>query len=193
VALRKIQQEYLPLKYPDKKVLGVTIPLAEATANVTKNKRVGVIATEATVNSNVFVRELGKLDPSTQVFQRAAPRLVTLVETGKQDSDELRDVLNEYIKPLLDHSIDTLILGCTHYGLIADTIRSVVGPRIAVVSESAAEPRALAAYLARHGAIDAQLSRGGTVEFYSTNRTEKFDALGSIFFRRPVTSQKVSL
>jgi glutamate racemase len=193
VALRKIQQEYLPVKYADKKVLGVTIPLAEVAAVTTKNKRVGIIATQGTVDSEVFVRELNKLNPSIQIFQQSAPRLVTMIEAGEQESDELRDAVSECLKPLFEDSIDTLILGCTHYGLIIDTICEVAVPEVTVVSEATAEPRALAVYLTRHPDIDAQLSRGATVEFYSTNGTEKFDALGSIFFKHPVKSQKVSL
>jgi glutamate racemase len=193
VALRKIQRGYLPAHYPDKKVLGVSVPLAEAAAATTARKRVGVIATEGTVRSGVFDREIRKLDPSIEVFQQAAPRLVTLIEAGAHGSEAVRAALAEYLGPLLGASVDTLILGCTHYGLVIDAIRSMVGPRIAVVSESQAEPRALAAYLARHRDIDARLSRGGTIDFYSTDATGRFDELGSVFFGRPIKAQKINL
>ncbi len=193
VALRKIQQEYLPTKYADKRVLGVSVPLAEAAATVTRNKRIGVIATEGTVRSGVFEREIHKLDPSIKIFQQAAPHLVTLIEAGEHDSEQLRETLVKYLQPLIDASIDTLILGCTHFGLIIDTIKSVVGPQITVVSESYAEPRALAAYLTRHPEIDERLSHDGKTNFYTTDTTDKFDRLGSIFFGRAIVSEKISL
>ena len=85
-ALRKIQREYLPKKYPGKKVLGVLIPLSEEAVKYTKSLKIGVMATIGTVQSKSFVRELGKLDTKIEVFQEACPLLVPLVETGKQNS-----------------------------------------------------------------------------------------------------------
>jgi len=193
VALRRIQQEYMPARHPDKKVLGVSIPLAETAVATTKTKRIGVIATQGTVGSRVFVREIHKLDPSIQVFQQAAARLVTMIEAGEHASPDIREALAVYLRPLLDSSIDTLILGCTHYGLIADTIQSVVGADVNVISESQAEPQALARYLANHPDIDASLSKSGSRSFYSTDTTDTFDALGSIFFGSPIRAEKIYL
>src|SRR3989344_7327726 len=79
-ALRKIQQNYLPKQYPNKKVLGVLIPAVEEAVIKTKNKRIGVIATEGTVKSNSFVDEITKLDPKIKVFQNSCPLLVPIVE-----------------------------------------------------------------------------------------------------------------
>jgi glutamate racemase len=149
------------------------------------------MATQGTVDSEVFVREIHKLDPSIQVFQQAAPRLVTMIEAGEHVSEDIREALAVYLRPLLDASIDTLILGCTHYGLIADTIQAMVGPAITVISESQAEPRALARYLGNHPEIDTKLSKGGTRTFCSTDTTDKFDSLGSIFFGSPIHARAV--
>ncbi len=189
-ALHKIQQEHLPRYYPDKKVLGVLIPAAEEAADKTKNKRVGVIATEGTVKSGSFVRELVKLDPDIKTFQRACPLLVPIIEAGEHTSAAAGAILAGYIRPLLAEHIDTLILGCTHYGLIEDSIVEIVGPDINIVSERKIIPGKLAAYLQRHPEI--KLSKGGTVKFYSTDPTGRFGGLGSAFFGREIEVRSIN-
>ena len=116
-ALRKIQQGYQK-EGSNKKVLGVLIPFAEAAAAHTKNKRVGVMATEGTVRSNAFPREITKVDSAIQVFQQSCPMLVPLVEAGQQDSEQADELIRTYVTPLLEKNIDTLVLGCTHYGMM---------------------------------------------------------------------------
>ncbi len=124
-ALRKIQREYLPKKYPGRKVLGVIVPASEAAVLKTKNKRIGVIGTQATVNSKAFKRELNKLDPKIKVFQKACPLLVSMVEAGEHSSKKTKVILGKYLKPLIDKKIDTLILGCTHYGIMEREIKKI--------------------------------------------------------------------
>ncbi len=86
-ALRKIQQEFLPEKYPDKHVLGVLIPVAEVVENITKNKRVGVLATDSTISSGAYNREIYKIDKDIQVFGQSAPLLVPIIESGETDEE----------------------------------------------------------------------------------------------------------
>jgi glutamate racemase len=119
-ALRKIQQCFLPGQYDDRRVLGVIIPTVEMIAKA-PHPRIGVLATSATVKSQVYELELKKLLPDAQVFQQAAPMLVPLIEQGELAEAE-REALN-YIKPLLEQDIQTLILGCTHYELLAPKLR----------------------------------------------------------------------
>jgi len=192
-ALHSIQETYLPQHFPDKKVLGVLIPLSEEAVAVTMNKRIGIIATEGTVGSGAFVREIHKLDPSIEVFQQAAPKLVPLIEVGTNDSPEMQSALLEYLEPLMKESIDTLILGCTHYGFAIDAIRDVVGTEIKVVSESHAVPSKLVEYLERHRDLDARLARAGTVEFFTTGEVERFNSIGSVFLGQPLKSERVVL
>src|SRR5664279_3396454 len=109
-ALRKIQQDYLPKNYPDRKILGVIIPSVEEVVEKTRTGKIGVIATRGTVNSQTYIREIQKLRPNTKVYQQAAPLLVPLIEyDGSKWVDK---ILDEYLAPLLQQDIDTLILGC---------------------------------------------------------------------------------
>ena len=192
-ALRKIQQEYLPKRAPGKKVLGVLTPAAEEAAQKTRNKRVDIIATEGTVKSKKFIRELAKLNPKIKVFQQACPLLVPLVEAGEQHSPEMGTILKRYLHPLLKKKIDTLILGCTHYGILEKRIRDIVGPDIALISEAKIVPQKLAAYLARHRDLEARLGKRGSVRFFSTDRTDNFRRLGSTFFGWPIRVEKAIL
>lgn len=192
-ALRVLQQEFIPKHYPGRNILGVLVPGAEEAVQVSKNGRIGVIATENTVNSGSFIRELTKLRSDVHVFQKACPLLVPLIEDGQHDSKEIRDALHEYLTPLLQEDIDTLILGCTHYGLIADTIRSLVGDTVQVVSESEIMPAKVTEYLARHPEYDFLLEKKSSIRFYTTDTTSHFETMGSIFFGNDIQAKHVTL
>ncbi len=191
--LREIQQKYLPKHYPQKKVIGVLIPAAEEAAKATLNKKIGIIATERTVHSNAFKRELIKLNPKVKVFQKACPLLVPIVEYGEQKSKATILILESYLKPLIKKGIDTLILGCTHYGILEKEIQSIVGVKIKIISESNILSKKLKSYLARHPEIEKNLGRNGTVNFFSTDMTDKFISLGSKFFGQKIKVKKIFL
>ncbi|HEX8993969.1 MAG TPA: glutamate racemase [Candidatus Paceibacterota bacterium] len=193
-ALRKIQQDYLPKKYGShKRVLGVIVPAIEETIVQTETKRVGVIATEGTVSSRAFSRELSKAHPGIEVFEQACPLLVPLVEAGEHRSDIADLVLAQYLKPLLKKRIDTLVLGCTHYGHLETKIKKIVTSDVSVISEGKIVAKKLKDYLKRHPEIEGALSRKSKLAFYSTDIGERFDMLGTIFFGKPIVSKKAEL
>lgn len=192
-ALQRIQQEYIPKFYPNKKVLGVIIPTAEFAASKTKNKKVGVIATKMTVSLGAFVRELSEIDSEIKVFQNASPLLSLLVEAGEHNSKAMDIFIKKYLKPLINKKIDTLILGCTHYGILENKIKKIVGKNVAIISEANIVARKLKDYLKRHSEIETKLNKGGTRIFYSTDLTENFKILGSKFFGQKIEVQKAKL
>ena len=191
-ALRKIQQGYQK-EGGSKKVLGVLIPFAEAAAARTRNKRIGVMATEGTVLSGSFPREIHKLDDTIAVFQQACPLLVPLVEAGQQDSASADSLLHTYIAPLLENNIDTLVLGCTHYGILEEKIQKILGGDICVISDRDVMPESLARYLERHQEWEQRIGKNGTVRFYCTGNTKTFNTLGGIFFEKAVEAEQVTL
>ena len=192
-ALRNIQQDYLPKKYPSKRVLGVIIPALEEATAVTKNKRIGVLATEGTVASDTFARELRTRDPKIRIFQQAAPLLVPLVEAGEHRTRAARLILRRYLVPLLGNSIDTLILGCTHYGHLEKEIQHIVGKKVRVISEGPVVAWKLNEYLSRHPEIESRLSRDRQLTFYTTDMSERFKKLGALFFGRKISPRKTEL
>lgn len=192
-ALRRIQQEYLTKHYPQRRVLGVLIPTSEAAVDQTKNKRIGVIATEGTVFSGAFERELKKLDSKVRVFQKACPLLVPIVEEGEQESKITDLAIRNYLQPLLKRNIDTLILGCTHYGILKGKIKKVVGPNVKVIVEGKIVAEKLKDYLQRHPEIEQKLGKNSKIRFLTTDLSEKFKILGSQFFGKPIKPEKVKL
>lgn len=189
-ALRKIQNEYVRDNSEPIRILGVLIPAAEDAIEKTKNRKVGILATEATVSSNAFIRELKKLDNDVQIFQQACPLLVPIIESGDQDSKEMQTILEKYLAPVLKHNIDTLVLGCTHYGILKKHIRAIIGEGITIISSSQVVPRKLAAYLEKHFEIEQTLNKKSRLTIFSTGHTDTFQKLGGRFFGQSIQVQK---
>ena len=108
-------------------IIGVIGPGANTAFALTKNKKIGVLATEATVHSHAYKNILTSLNPSVKVYEQPCPKFVPLIEQGNFDVPELQSAVAEYLQPLLDQGIDTLIYGCTHYPLIDRIIRKYAG------------------------------------------------------------------
>lgn len=192
-ALRKIQREYLPKQFPDRNVLGVLIPAVEEAVWKTRNGNIGILATPGTVRSGAFVREIAKINPKARVFQSACPLLVPIVEAGEVSSPATEYFLKKYLKPLLAKKIDTLILGCTHYGLLEPKVRGIVGSGVHILSESRIIGGKLRDYLERHPERERTLGKRGARTFYSTDLTEHFQTLGKQFFGEEILVEKVDL
>lgn len=170
-ALRKSQQEYLPRHYPERRVLGMIIPTAEAVFEGGEARTVGVLATTSTVESGAYNREIGRIQAEAKVFSRAAPLLVPLVE--HDGLPYIGPVLDDYLVGMQD--VDALVLGCTHYCLLKDEIRQRTPAR--VISQDEVVPEKLADYLRRHPEMDARLSRNGARRYVVTDVTSTYEAL----------------
>ncbi len=143
---------HLRLRY-DVPILGVVRPGATAAALTTRSRRVGVIATQATVRSRAYFQAIKDENPFIDVTEHATPDLVPLVEAGQLDGPLVEDVVRRSIAPLFEpgHEIDTLLLGCTHYPLLGPVLRRAVGPEVAVIDSASATASALAGLLEVHG------------------------------------------
>lgn len=193
-ALRRIQQEYLPVSYPDRRVLGVVRPLVEEVAHRGNIRRVGLLATEGVVASEAYLREIEKLDPAIGVFQKACPLLVPIIEAGEQDWEGAEMIVRRYLGELMAEagSIDALLLACTHYPILYDTIRRSVSDRVEVLEQGPIVAEKLKDYLRRHPEIEGRLARGGARTFLTTDLTDRFDRLARIFFGESIRSELIS-
>ena len=192
-ALRRLQQEYLPRHFPDRKILGVIIPSAEEAVSVTKNKKIGVIATAGTIASGAFERELQKLNPEIRVVEKACPLLVPLVEAGEDDPIVTQLILSNYLDPLLSQHIDTLILGCTHYEFLVRDIQHIVGDNLNIITQGRVLTKSFKDYLKRHCELEGKLGKKSKLSFFSTDLSDKFTVLGSKFFGRAIKPEHVRL
>jgi glutamate racemase len=193
VALRRIQQEYLPSYDTNKRVLGIVIPTAELVSQSSHTKVIGILATEATVGSLAYPQEIQKIDHRVAVHQQACPLLVPMIESGELDNIET--VVKQYVDRLLQQSsqIDTILLGCTHYALIEDVIRTCVPPGIRVVSQGSIVADKLADYLRRHPEMERRLDKASRHTFLTTEYSERVHRLGTQFFGRPISIDRVVL
>lgn len=190
-ALRKLQQEYLPTYYPDRRILGVIIPTVEEVAERAAVQNLGVIATAATVGSMRYPTELSKLRPEITVIQQAAPLLVPLIENGGQQW--LPSVLETYLQPLRNSAVDAIILGCTHYGLVKGQVQQLMGPDCLVVSQDDIVPEKLRTYLERHPEHEQKLGRRGARVFTVTDLSQHMATIAEQLFGAPVTFYKVAV
>ncbi len=192
-ALRTIQQVYLPAHYPENRVLGVVIPTVEEALTRSRSKRLGVIGTEGTVASQSFELELKKLDPAVEVIQQACPLLVPLIEAGEQDWEGTTMILRRYLAPLKAARVDTLILGCTHYSILKEQVRAIMGEGHELICSGQVTAARLVDYLRRHPEMESRLSRGGRRRYLTTDLTPRFQQLAGLFMGQPVNSEVVEL
>lgn len=194
-ALRNIQQQYLPVRFPDRRVLGVIRPTVEAVGSQGDLCTVALWATPGTVSSGSFTLEIAKYAPRVRLVQQACPMLVPLVEAGELDGEGLDHFILKYWSLTAgqnDH-IDTLLLACTHYPLIFPRIRALLPKMLRILSQDDLVAPSLAGYLRRHPEMESRLSRGGDCLYLTTDQCQHFDHLAEIFMGHPVSSRKVEL
>lgn len=156
-------------------VVGVVEPGARCAAAATQNGRIAVIGTKGTVHSKAYEREIHRINPDLKVISQACPLFVPLVEEGWIDHPATRLVTEEYIKPLLEADIDTLVLGCTHYPLLASIIRHYCGESIAIVDSASSCANAVKALLDQRPQED----RMQFTKYFVSDDPEKFRRVGT--------------
>ena len=168
----------------DLPIVGVVEPTCRRALLVTKNKRVGIIATLASIRSGAYEATLRRLDPDVEVIGKPCPLFVPLVENGRIQRGDvvIETVAKEYLEPLKETGIDTLILGCTHYPLLTDIISDIMGPGVTLVSAGEESAFELKRMLKAEG-LRADESRQGEPEFYVSDRPEDFERIASVFLR----------
>lgn len=194
-ALRSVQQQVLPEKYPDRRVLGVIRPTVEILGTITDTRHVGLFATPGTANSHSYRMELEKMWPDVRITEMACPMWVPLVEAGEADGPGADYFVRKYIDQLLenDPEIDTIVLGCTHYPLLLPKIRQYVREDIRILPQGGIVAESLADYLQRHPEMEEKCLKGRGVEFLTTENEDKFDSLASLFMEEEVRSHRIIL
>ena len=167
-------------------VIGVIAPGARAAVAATRNHKVGVVGTEATIASGSYTRALRALDPALEIYTRACPLLVPLAEEGWVDNEVARSAVALYLASLRQSGIDTLVLGCTHYPLLAPLIRDYLGPAVTIVDSAEETAREVVTMLAARGVA---LGEGaGSASFFVTDVPDRFTKIGGRFLGATVDS-----
>ena len=178
-ALPQLQEE---LAVP---VVGVITPEAHAAVQATRNRRIGLMATEATVQAGRYAQLVRALDAGAEFVPVACPRLVPLIESDEPFGAETTEAVREYAAPLKAAEVDTVILGCTHYPLIRPVFQRVFGRGVTLVFSAEETAREVAETLERKG-IANDPAREGLYRFLTTGDPERFRALGERFLQLPL-------
>lgn len=171
-------------------VLDVIDAGARCAVSVTRVRYVGVIGTPATINSNAYARSIHREDPSVRIFSQACPLFVPLVEEGWLDHPVTRLTAQEYLKPVLCHPIDTMVLGCTHYPLLKPLLQEVAGPHVQLV-DSAEAMAEQAAHVLQSSGLAATEDKPPAYVFYVTDVPFRFQTIGERFLGRTLSDVRV--
>jgi len=194
-ALRTIQKKDLPNIAPDKRVLGVIRPTTEILGNFSTTHQVGILGTSGTIQSDSYPIELAKFFPALKVFQQACPLWVPLIENGEYDKPGADYFVKSYLDQLFSQSadIDTLLLACTHYPLLADKIKAYMPKGVNIVSQGAIVAQSLAKYLESHPDLAQKCSQSGQLSFYTTDNPQAFELQASTFFGEKIAANHTDL
>ena len=199
-ALRVVQQ-----KYKGKPViLGVIVPAVEKALEASRFGNIGVIGTRGVIKSEAYERELDKYGvlysktdkrgrETVKVYTQACPLLVPLIEEGLLDHPATRMILKNYLRPLKHATIDTLILGCTHYRLLQKEIERLMGKNCLVISSAKAAADAIESYFEAHPKLLEKLSKGGKRHYLTTDSAERFAEIGGKFLGEKIKVEKVDI
>ena len=181
VALPDLQEE---LGVP---VVSVIVPEAHAAVQATRNRQVGLLATELTVASRRYEQLVHALDAGVRTTAVACPKLVPLIESGDTFSEDVVSAVREYAAPLRTAGCDTVILGCTHYPLLRPVFQRTFGREVTLIFSADETAREIAETLARKG-FENETEREGRYRFLTTGDPELFRALGERFLQLPIDS-----
>jgi glutamate racemase len=170
-------------------IINLIDPGSRAAADATRSGRIGVIATAATVNSHAFQKKIKEIKNDAEVHAAGCPLFVPLIEGGFIDSEETRRVAREYLKPLLEEKIDTLVLGCTHYPHLRKVIRSIAGPEVALVDPAEEAADEIKSRLKKAGTLRTQASPA-RYEYLVTGSAIQFQDVGSRLLGKPLVGVK---
>lgn len=194
-ALRTIQQHDLPSLDSNRRVLGVIRPTAEVIGSLTKNRHVGLLATEGTVKSESYQLEIKKFFPDIQVSGIACPFWVPLVEYNEADSPGADYFVKKRLDALAqkDSLIDTIILGCTHYPLLMPKIEKYKRPGVRIVAQGEYVANSLKDYLKRHPEMNEKCTKTGTCQYFTTENPIRFQEQAQVFLHEKIQVNHVNL
>jgi glutamate racemase len=164
----------------------VISPAAEMAVQSSRRGRIGIIGTRATVASGVYEAIIQKLRPEYRVFTSACPLLVPLVEEGWLKKPETAMIVKKYLRPLKAKQIDTLILGCTHYPLLADLIQAKIGRRVRVIDSSTGVADSMRNLIEQDADFQKRLKREGGYRFFVSDTTPQFENIARSILKRPI-------
>jgi len=183
IAIKSLKQKY------DIPIIGMIEPGTEFALRSSKNKKIGIIGTRATIDNKAYSKALKKVDKKLKVFEKACPLFVPLAEEGWVEHKATYEIAEEYLKVLKKKEIDTLILGCTHYPILTKVIQKVIGENVKLIDSGIAAAELVRDEINRIGLLSHSSSLG-FVDFFVTDIPKKFKEIAELFLSAPVKEVK---
>jgi len=161
-------------------IIGVVEPTVEAAVRSTQNNKIGIIGTEGTIKSGSYKNKILAINRNAEIYERACPLFVPLVENGYLDSEATKIIANDYLSEIKKAGVDTLILGCTHYPLLSKVISEVMGDSVSLISPGV-ETAKYAKKLFEEKKLSEQKGKEGKISYYVSDDVNKFSYLASMF------------
>lgn len=170
-------------------VFGVVEPGVREAISVTRNRKIGLLATRASVDAGKYQALMAELGPEMELTVTACPKFASMVEQGVFDKNDprVREAVLEYLPPLKQAGVDTVILGCTHYPLLSDVIGEYMGEGVELVSAGGAAARELAGWLTEKDCLGS--AKSGLTEYYTTGATEPFARTAQLMLKRDISDR----
>lgn len=179
-AVDEIQKRY------DVPIFEVITPAVHAAIKASKTGKIGVIGTRATISSRIYEQKIMELKPDAKVYSEPCPLLVSLVEEGWTKRPETTMIVKKYLQPLKTKQVDTLILGCTHYPLLKDTISKKIGGQTAIIDSGSAVSGAISSFLYENKELAESLPQNSKIDFYVSDVTEQFEKTASAIVKKQI-------
>ena len=198
-ALTRLQKEWLPLYYPDRIVIGVIDPLAAWLCSSNSHAvNVGLIGTRTTIKARAYEHAITThciqdKSPQLKLTTQACPLLVPLIEEGWHNSVPAIMILKKYLRPLKQTKINTLILGCTHYPLIEEKIKRIMGKNVSVINPGRIVADAISRLIEKNSPLSTILSLNNTTTFLTTDNAERFRTFATRFWGEPIEVSTIHL
>lgn len=199
VALRRLQQEWLPHHFPDRRILGIVVPTIEQiTSSAMGPITIGILATEQTICSGAYELEIHKRNPSIRALTQACPGLVAAIETSAP-AGKITAIVKRFVTKLQHQakaqgtSLHSVLLGCTHYELIVDIIRRELPAQIRLYEQPAIVAKSLKNYFARHAALAAKIEQHQQRTFLTTGDPHEVASASRRYFSQPVDFERAIL
>lgn len=193
-ALRTIQQRDLPRLDPARRVLGIIRPTAESIGDMTLSRHVGILATEGTIRSESYELEIAKFFPDVKVSGVACPLWAAIVEADEAESPGADYFVGKRIKQLMtkDPLIDSIILGCTHYPLLMNSIRRHTPPGVHVIAQGEYVAASLKRYLANHPEMDERCTKNASCRYLTTENPDRFKESAQVFLHKDIEVERLT-
>jgi glutamate racemase len=181
--------DFLKNKYKSTPIFDMISFTAKDIVKSSKNKKIGIIGTPGTIKSSSWSRAIKKLDPSLKIYLKSCPLFVPLAEEGWINNEIAKNIIKEYLTPMKNQGIDTLVLGCTHYPLLLKEIKKFMGKNVKIINPAENTAKQIKEYLAENPAIEKNVKKGRSHQFFFSDEPYNLEKISKICFGKKIKAK----